>query len=294
MYLLFIVNPMAGRGTASAINTIELIKKFCISKDIEYRIEKTSYKGHATLLAQQAVNSSVKYDAVIAVGGDGTLLEVANGLMASDILLGILPAGTGNDFAKALGIPLSIKESLDFLTKKKSRIIDVGRLGNIFFINVASVGFDAEIIRDIFKFKKFIPGKASYYIAALVKFFTFRFKEININIDGEKIKSRILLVAVANGTHYGGGMNVNPTGDMEDGYLDVIVVSTLPRYKIPLLMIKFIKGTYQDLPYVKTYKCRKISIDSMDKLVINADGDILGNTPATFSIKPLSLNIISN
>ena len=292
MNLLFIVNPAAGYGENSAINSIDLIKEFCTSRNIDYKIDKTSYKGHATLLARQAVKSEIKYDAVVSVGGDGTLLEVANGLMGSDILLGILPAGTGNDFARALGIPSTIKESLGFLAKKKSRLVDVGKLENIFFVNVASVGFDAEIIRDILKFKKFIPGRASYYIAALLKFFTFKFKEITINIDDEKINTKILLVAIANGTHYGGGMNVNPNGKLEDGYLDVIVVNSLPRYKIPFLMIKFIKGTYQDLPYVKTYKCREISIDSMEKLVINADGDILGNTPVKFSIKPLSLNVI--
>ena len=294
MNLFFIVNPTAGSGKNSAINSIELIKDFCVSKDLNYKIEKTRYKGHATLLARQAVTSQAKYDAVISVGGDGTLLEVANGLMGSELLLGILPAGTGNDFARSIGIPSNVKEALSSLSKSKSRLIDVGKLGNLFFVNVASIGFDAEIIRDIFKFRRFIPGKASYYIAALVKFFTFKFKDIAINMDGQKMDSKILLVAIANGTHYGGGMKVNPNGNLGDGYLDVIVVSSLPRYKIPLLMHKFIKGTYQDLPYVSTYRCKDVSIYSQDALVINADGDIFGTTPAKFTVKPLALNIIAN
>lgn len=294
MNLYFIINPMAGRGPTSALNSVSLIEEFCNKRNIQYKIVQTRYKGHATELARQAVNSDVKYDAVISVGGDGTLLEVANGLMGSDILLGILPAGTGNDFARAIGIPPTIKDALSHLIKKKSRLIDVGKLENVFFINVASVGFDAEIIKDIIKFRRFFPGRISYYIAALIKFFTFKFKDITIYIDGETIKTKILLVAIANGTHYGGGMMVNPNGDLEDGYLDVIVVNSLPRYKIPLLFHRFVKGTYQDLPYVKTYKCREISIDSKDSLVINADGDLYGSTPAKFTIKPLSLNVIGN
>lgn len=294
MNLFFIVNPMAGHGPNSALNSISLIEEFCNKRNIKYKIAKTRCKGHATELARQAVNSSIKYDAVISVGGDGTLLEVANGLIGSDVLLGVLPAGTGNDFARAIGVPPTIKDALSYLIKKRSRLVDVGKLENIFFINVASVGFDAEIIKDILKFRKFIPGKLSYYIAALVKFFTFKFKDITINIDGQIIKTKILLVAIANGTHYGGGMMVNPNGDLKDGYLDVIVVNSLPRYKIPLLFHRFVKGTYQDLPYVKTYKCREISIDSNDTLVINADGDLYGNTPAKFTVKPLSLNVIGN
>lgn len=285
---------MAGRGPTSALNSVSLIEEFCNKRNIKYEIAKTRYKGHATELARQAANSLIKYDAIISVGGDGTLLEVANGLMGSDVLLGVLPAGTGNDFARAIGIPSTIKDALSYLTRKRSRLIDVGKLENLFFINVASVGFDAEIIKDIFKFRKFIPGRLSYYVAALIKFFTFKFKDITINIDGQIIKTKILLVAIANGTHYGGGMMVNPNGDLEDGYLDVIVVNSLPRYKIPLLFHRFVKGTYQDLPYVKTYKCREISIDSHNSLVINADGDLFGSTPAKFTIKPLSLNVIGN
>ncbi len=294
MNLLFIVNPMAGRGPSSALNSISLIEEFCSKKNIQYEIVKTCHKGHATQLARQAASSDIKYDAIISVGGDGTLLEVANGLMGSRAVLGVLPAGTGNDFARAIGIPSSIKEALSFLIKKKSRPIDVGKLENIFFVNVASVGFDAEIIRDIVKFRKFIPGRASYYIAALIKFFTFRFKDITIHLDDQVIKTKILLVAIANGTHYGGGMMVNPKGNLEDGYLDVIVVSSLPRYKIPLLLHRFVKGSYLDLPYVKTYRCKEISIESNDDLVINADGDLYGTTPAKFTVKPLSLNVIGN
>lgn len=292
MNLLFILNPTAGHGNDSALKSIDLIEDFCTSKKIKYKIKKTQYRGHATEIAREAVDSGIKYDAVISVGGDGTLLEVANGIVGSDLPLGVLPAGTGNDFARAIGVPPSINDALVFLTKKKNRLIDIGKINNFFFLNVASVGFDAEIAKDILRFKRFIPGKFSYLIAALIKFFTFKYKDISLIIDGKRIDAKVLLVAIANGTHYGGGMMVNPNGLLGDGYLDVIVVNSLPRYKIPFLMLKFIKGDYLDLPYVHTYKCKDIFIESQESLVINSDGEILTGTPAKFSVNPLTLNVI--
>ena len=162
MNLLFIVNPVAGQGKGSAINAIAHIEEYCTDNGINYRILKTAYRGHATLLAQQAVNSKIKYDAVISVGGDGTLLEVANGLVGSDILLGILPAGTGNDFARTIGVKPAFQDALRFIFKNGNRLIDVGGLNDGFFVNVASIGFDAEVAHDILKYKKFFPSRAAY------------------------------------------------------------------------------------------------------------------------------------
>jgi diacylglycerol kinase (ATP) len=294
MNLLFIVNPIAGKGKASAINSIPHIEEYCISKGIDYRIIKTEYRGHATILARQAVDSETKYDAVVSVGGDGTLLEVANGLMGSDVLLGVIPAGSGNDFARTIGIKSTIRDALRVIRKKKSRLIDVGRIKDNFFLNVASIGFDAEIIYDLLKYRKIFPGRAAYYMAAFFKFLTYKDKEITLTIDGEKIQSKILLVAIANGNYYGGGMKVNPNGMLDDGYFNVIVIGSVPRYKFPFHIFKFIKGDYQDLPYVTTYRCKEVSIESKDRLPINADGDILGTTPVLFNINPLALRIIGN
>ncbi|HZJ83487.1 MAG TPA: diacylglycerol kinase family protein [Clostridia bacterium] len=294
MNLLFILNPVAGHGKNSALRIIPEIEEYCRDKSINYEIQKTEYRGHATLLTKTALNSSNSYDAIISVGGDGTLLEVANGLLGSDMSLGLLPAGSGNDFARALGIPSNIGAALELLNEPKTRLIDVANFQDMFFVNVASVGFDAEIIRDLLKIKRFIPGRASYYAAILLKFFTYKFKNISVTLDDLKFKEKIFLLAIANGTHYGGGMKVNPNGSLDDGYLDVIIINSLPRYKIPFLMTKFIKGKYQDLPFVKTYRCKKVTVDSLDKLVINADGDILASTPATFTARPLALNVIGS
>ena len=154
---------------------------------------------------------------------------------------------------------------------------------------MASVGFDAEIARDIDKIKRWFPGKSAYYLSALLKFFTYRNKHVYLEIDDKEYETIILLLAIANGTHYGGGMYVNPEGSIDDGYIDVILIKPVPRYKFLFLFPKFIKGQHLDLPYVTTFKCRSINIKSNDALPINGDGDIIATTPVRFSVsdKPI-------
>lgn len=290
MNLFFIVNPIAGKG--SSLKAIPRIERYCEKQNIKFQIIKTQYAGHATKLAREA--STLGYDLVIAVGGDGTLLEVANGLLGSPVPLGVIPSGTGNDFARSIGVPSNVEQALDYITTNQSTPIDVGKIGDICFINVASVGFDAEIAKDVIKLRKFMPGKISYYITTLLKVFSYRFKNVQIEVDGNKMDFNILLIAIANGCYYGGGMKVNPNGHIEDGYLDIIVITALPRFKIPLLFSKFIKGDYLKLPYVKIYKARKVKIHSEKTLPVNTDGDIKAQTPSEFSISPLALNVIKN
>lgn len=290
MKILFILNPIAGHGSSSAINILPSIDDFCKDEGIDYKIIQTEYKGHAIELAKEAKESDA--DIVVAVGGDGTLLEVANGLMGSDKILGIIPAGSGNDFSRAISVPHDTISALELLKNGKPKFVDVGKIKGIYFINVASVGLDAEIARDVMRYKRFLPGGISYYIVAVLKLFTYKFKEMSLFIDGKPLKSKFTLVAVANGTHYGGGMKVNPEGLVNDGFLNVIAIDSVPRYKMPSIMLKFFKGKHIDLPYVRVYKCKNINIMSSHDLVINLDGEVLNDTPINFSVNPQALNII--
>lgn len=278
--LLFIVNPAAGNG--AALDTIPLIEQFCKQCGFKYEITKTQYKGHATALAKNAI--SLSYDAVVAVGGDGTVMEVANGLVGSLIPLGILPTGTGNDLSKSLNVPSQIDNALSIIARGKTKYMDAVSYGDGYFFNVASIGFDAEIARDIQKVKRWISGKAAYYLAAFLKFITYKHKNVMLEIDNTKISAKILLFAVANGTHYGGGMNVNPNGSIDDGYLDAILIAPVPRFKFPFLFWKFVSGKYMDLPYVRSYRCKNVKIYSNESLPVNGDGDIIATTPIQFSV----------
>ena len=286
MKLLFIVNPIAGNG--STLRALPSIEEYCRQSNIEYSILKTEYKGHATQLANEAA-ASLNFDGIVAVGGDGTVMEVANGLAGSPIPLGILPLGTGNDMAKALSIPIDLNKALSIIINGRTKSIDTVSYGSKHFFNVASVGYDAEIVRDIIKMKRWVSGKAAFYISALLKIFTYKDKYVYLEIDGNKYETYILLLAIANGTHYGGGMCVNPNGSINDGYIDIILVKPVPRYQFLYLFPKFIKGQHLDLPYVTTFRCKSIGISSNDNLPVNGDGDIITTTPVQFSIsdKPI-------
>lgn len=285
--LLFIVNPVAGKGTS--VRAVPFIERYCKQHDIQYKILKTEYKGHATVLAKSAV--SLSYDAVVAVGGDGTVMEVACGLVGASIPLGILPAGTGNDLSRSLKIPALIEQALWIILNGQPKYIDAIAYDSGYFFNVASVGFDAEIARDIQKIKRWISGKAAYYISVFLKFLTYKHKDVSLEIDGIKLKTRILLLAVANGTHYGGGMNVNPNGSINDGYIDIILIKPVPLLKFPFLFWEFVSGRHLDLPYVSTFKCKNIKIYSNELLPVNGDGDIIGLTPVEFSVSDHRISV---
>lgn len=287
MNLLFIVNPTAGNGMT--MEAVPQIKEYCRSNGIDYKIICTKYPGHGTEIAKKEITSG--YSGIIAVGGDGTLLEVANGLFGSTVPLGVLPMGTGNDFARTANIPEDLYAALEKIKKNRITTIDVGRVGDKYFLNVASLGLDAEIAEDVQSNKHWIKGKAAYYLSVLKKFVTYRCKSVSIYIDDKKLDTKILLAAIANGKYYGGGMKVNPSGALDDGCLDLIVITPVPKYKIPFLLLKFAKGNHLQLPYVKLYKAANIRINSYTKDIINADGEIVSTTPIEFCIIPRSLNI---
>jgi len=289
MKLLFIVNPVAGKGLA--YRSIPHIRDYCSSNSFECTIAMTEFSGHGTILAKELQDSS--YDAIVAVGGDGTVREVASALIGSSTPLGILPLGTGNDFARSFNLPEDLFSALSVIAKKSPVPIDVGCSDRFFFLNVASVGLDAEIVRFITKVKKWLPKKAAYYISALIKFITYRTKTVVIEIDGKVFTSKLLFMAIANGYYYGGGMKVNPNGSISDGFFDVILVRPVPRYKIPFLMAKFAAGMHLTLPYVTQYRCKDIKIQSHESLIVNGDGDIVATTPVDFSVRSNLIHVFA-
>jgi len=289
MNLLFIVNPVAGKGLA--LRSIPRIKEYCATHSLKCTILETKFKGHATALAREFFSTS--YDGIIAAGGDGTVREVASALIGSSTPLGILPLGSGNDLSRALNLPNDLFSALSIVNNKSTKAFDVGSSDDFFFLNVASIGLDAEIVRFFAKTKKWLPRKAAYYIAAMIKFLTYKVKTIKLEIDGEIIETKLLFMAIANGTHYGGGMKVNPNGSISDGFFDIILVRPIPRYKIPFLMAAFAAGRHLHLPYVTVYRCKDIKITCDESLLVNGDGDIVATTPVNFSVLSGSIHVFA-
>ncbi len=292
MKLLFIINPIAGKGKTK--DAIPVIRNFCHQRGIQCTIMETLGPRDATRIVKEHCSA---YSAVVAVGGDGTVLEVSNGLMDTDIPLGILPLGKGNDFARAMKIPVEfsqVENALKIIAENTAQNVDLVAFNGRVFLNIASVGFDAEIIQDLHKIKRFIKGKGAYLISVFLKFLTYKPKDVELLIDGEKKAAKVFLAAVCNGICYGGGMMINPKGSVTDGLLDVIMISPVPRYKIPFLLMKFIKGDHLSLPYVTSYQCKEVQISSKEPLAVNVDGESPMKTPITLLIKPLSMRVFGN
>lgn len=292
MKLLFIVNPIAGKGNTR--KAVPYIRKFCENNDLEYSIIQTTKQGEAPQIVR---DNCAGYSVVVAVGGDGTVLEVTNGLAGTDIPLGVIPLGSGNDFARSVNIPMgfeNIEECLQIITEKPAQPVDLARFNGRVFLNIASIGFDAEIIRDLHRIKRFIKGKGAYLLSVFAKFLTYKPKDVELLLDDKKITTKAFLVAICNGNFYGGGMMVNPNGSITDGLLDVILIKPVARYKIPILLQKFIKGGHLSLPFVSSYQCREVKISSPEPLVVNVDGELPLTTPVILGLTPLSMRVIGN
>ena len=166
----------------------------------------SEYPGHSIKLAKTAVGKG--YKGIVSIGGDGTILEIAESLKNTNETLGIIPAGTGNDFKFAVGIPQDTQiAALDIIFKGHSKCIDIGLLNDKkCFLNIAGTGFDVEVVKNMNRVRRFFTGSAAYYIGIVMSLFGYKIAELTLTIDGKIIKRTALLVAAANGQCYGGGL----------------------------------------------------------------------------------------
>lgn len=268
--ILFIINPIAGGGKAKEL--IPLIEEFMNKHKRAYNIISTTKPKEAIDIAKENVDN---YEIIVAVGGDGTINEVAKGIIGTGRgTLGIVPGGTGNDMIKSLGISMDPEESLKTIVKGFRKEIDIGKINNINFLNIASVGFDAEVIVNHDKFKGKVKGKLVYILSVIYTLFNYRDKRLEIDIDGEKLVEDILLLAVGNGKYYGGGMKILPSAKIDDGYLHICIVSGIGKIRTLFLFPTIFKGNHINYnKYVKIYKARNIRVKSKKEIFLNIDGD---------------------
>ncbi|KJS86963.1 MAG: hypothetical protein JM58_05435 [Peptococcaceae bacterium BICA1-8] len=288
MKLYCIINPYAGKGTTGKLwpEVKKNIEK--LSSEIIY--DFTEYPGHASILAREAVKSDV--DAVITVGGDGTINEVINGLVDSNLPFGIIPTGTGNDLSRTLGIPQDPFEAVIILAQGKLKEINLGEVNGTYFINVASVGFDAAVAGLVNK-KRFLKGKAAYYGAIIFNIIRNRHYNLSISLDGNIIEKKCTLVAVANGKNYGAGQKIAPQANYNDDLFDVVIVANAPRIDILKTLPGIKEGRHLSSPYVSIYKAKIVTISSNGYAPVQADGELIKELPQTFKISEKRLKVFT-
>lgn len=258
---VFIVNPLAGGG--KSLKASRRIETICKRDNLDYIIRYTSGPLDATRITKEYKDEEC---IIYSVGGDGTMNEVLNGIVGSKNLFAIVPAGSGNDFTRALNSMEEVRKT-----------IDIGKINERYFLNVACIGIDAEVAsnaHDLMKKIK-IPPSQIYNVSILYTFIKYRFKEMECFLNNFSKKDKFTMLAVCNGRFYGGGFQIAPKAELSDGLFDVYFVSKLSKLKIPYLILKLLKCKHEGLPSVEKKQSNSVVVHSDEEIICNVDGEIL-------------------
>jgi len=299
-YARVIVNPAAGAGRAA--KRWPQISSWLNKVGLSFEHEITESPGHATELAKSAVERG--YGLVVSVGGDGTINEIVNGLYESggikDVMLGIISAGTGSDYIRSIGLPCHFKEACQRLINPRKLAVDVGmaeyagngRKAKRLFVNFAGLGFDAEVVKGTTRRFKALGSKPSYLAGLLTTFLLYRGREVSLRVDGKTEDRKVCTILVSNGKYGGGSMLVAPHADPADGFLDVLIIDELSKPDLFWSLPRIYRGTHLTHPKVSLKKARDIYIQSVQQTSLQADGELLGETPVHFQVLPATLNLV--
>lgn len=257
MKYVFIINPASGKTEYDKI-------KQNIMKTLEnenYEIYETKAPKEATEIASRFKNE--ENTIVYSVGGDGTLNEVVNGIAKGKCKLGIIPTGSGNDFYRTL------KEA-----QTENVRLDLGKVNGRYFINIASVGMDAETCNNANKIKSKIKLHSSYYLALIHTFLTFKSKSLKLKIDKNVYAGDYIIAAICNGKYYGGGFKIAPVASFDDNQFDIYLVSKASKFKLIKILLALLKSEHEKYNEVRKYTGKNITITSENNLIVNIDGEI--------------------
>jgi len=298
--LMFIVNPVAANGKVG--KTWPRVRNYLQSQGVSFDFALTEYPTHAITLAWDALQKGVR--TIVAFGGDGTLNEVLNGVFregpVADVTLGAIPGGTGSDFTRSLDISRDPVEAVKRLLRGQTRLVDVGEIQCIkdgkptrrYFINVAGMGFDAEVAERSNRMPKFMGGTIPYLFNLVISLISYRNKRFRITLDDRTIEQKAYLLIVAIGKYFGGGMFIAPDAELDNGLFDVIVVGDMSKLEFIANVPRVYKGTHIDHPKVDAYKARRVEIRCDERASIEAEGEIAGMAPATFIIHPKAVKVL--
>lgn len=299
---LIIVNPKSGRGISQqkwASYAAAIRENFG-----PFQCRFSEGKGDASRIAQE--EAAAGRGLIVAMGGDGTISEVANGILHSQTgaELGILPAGTGSDFRKTLEIPSNLRDASRKLKQAGSKTMDAGKLKYFshegtreerFFINTASFGMSGSVATRANRSAKILGGGITYAAATLRSLASLTHPEVRLQVDGgQPYRLKIVTVAVANGPSFGGGMKIAPDAKLNDGFFDITIIGDLKTSQILLNSYKLYSGALKGINKVAVMRARKLVAEPVKEgsyILLEVDGETPGRLPATFEILPAALRI---
>jgi YegS/Rv2252/BmrU family lipid kinase len=301
---LVIINPNAGRR--KGIRDWGEIADWLEHYKFSYNPVFTEFPRHAIKLSRDHIETGSTR--IIVVGGDGTMNEVVNGVFqqqrypTTEITLGMITVGTGNDWGRMFGIPTDYENAIRVLMQNKTFIQDAGKVKyrkegsseNRYFVNIAGLGFDAEVTRKTNRLKEQGKGGALLYLINIFSsLVNYKFVNALISVDGTDMENEILSMNVGICKYNGGGMIQAPDAIPDDGLFDLTVINRMSKPDVILSLKRLYNGTIYEHPKVDSFTGRSIRVDSSDRIMLETDGESLGHTPLEFSIVPKSVKIIS-
>lgn len=285
--ILFIVNPIS--GGLDKVFLPNLIDNHLDHDKFDAKIIYTTHNGHAKTLAGEAVSG--KTDIIVAVGGDGTINEVAGVLESSNKTMAIVPCGSGNGLARTLGISLDNAKAIAKINQLNTTAIDVGYLNDKKFFNMAGMGFDAHISAHFAKSVK--RGLLGYIKSTLKEISSYKPQQYQIIIDGKSINREAFMLSLANSSQYGNNAHISPTASPNDGLLDICVITEFPLWMFPVLGYRMFTKTAETSNYVEIIKAQNFEIIRENEGPVHVDGEpFLMGKKLTIGINPLALKII--
>ncbi|MCR6110762.1 diacylglycerol kinase family lipid kinase [Bacillus sp. A301a_S52] len=292
----FIVNELSGNGRGKRV--WRKIERSVLLKDIDYTARFTNAPNHATELVKDLLNEKV--DIIIVVGGDGTIHEVVNRLVFQPTPLGVIPTGSGNDFARSLSIPMNPFKALERILMNEPESIDILDLGKRYCLTVTGIGLDGQVAATVNKavYKRFLNwcrlGGLSYTVSLLDTLVRYVPTTVRLVIDGKEMSfEKVWLVAIANSPSYGGGITICPDALFNDGLLNVCIVHGLNKWSLLRVFPKAFKGNHIVLKKnVTLIQGKQISVLSDPPVPVHTDGEQLMLSPVKVTIKREALNII--
>jgi len=294
-----VINPSS--GNTSFKKSWETITHFLKLKKINFSYSFTEYRKHEVILVDKAIKQG--YRNIISVGGDGTLHHVVNGIMkqryikTSKIKLGVIPLGTGNDWIKTYGIPLSIKKSINIIISNKTIYQDIGYINMLdnkieYFNNLAGIGYDGYIVNKLTSLKKI--GSIAFLISGLYGLFFYKKKKYQIKINNISLNKKCLMILVGLCKYSGGGLRVTKNPNPKDGLLDITLVKNFSFFELLFNIPKLYNGKIVNHKKVSTFKTKKIIVKNIsnNNSFIEADGEIIGINNFNISIIPQAIQFI--
>jgi len=265
--IFLIINKYAGHKDGA--RAVDLVIPYLRKNNSLVEYSFTNYPGHATELAQKAVAD--KYDLIVAVGGDGTVNEVAQALVGKGTPMGIIPMGSGNGLARELGISMNIKKSRKTLNYGKNIELDVCKLHQQRFLCTSGIGFDAMIAHKMSQASS--RGFMKYVQLVIRESISFRPIKVKMTIDGITFENSVFLITFANASQFGNNAYIAPQASMTDGLIDVVIVNRFLKIWMPFFAVALFSGKITWLPFVECYKARQIDIEMANTTYFHFDGE---------------------